>query len=93
MHLTGFGMHEDHQTIGKAHNDALMLRDAACLEWIGANSLRTSHYPYSERILDYADRHGLLVIDETPAVGINMGLGGGIFWRPGLPDFLRGDHQ
>ena len=32
VHLTGFGMHEDHQTIGKAHNDALMLRDAACLE-------------------------------------------------------------
>ncbi|MES6830410.1 beta-glucuronidase [Cutibacterium acnes] len=87
VHLTGFGMHEDHQTIGKAHNDALMLRDAACLEWIGANSLRTSHYPYSERILDYADRHGLLVIDETPAVGINMGLGGGIFGAQGYPTF------
>ena len=87
VHLTGFGMHEDHQTIGKAHNDALMLRDAACLEWIGANSLRTSHYPYSEHVLDYADRHGLLVIDETPAVGMNMGLGGGIFGAQGYTTF------
>lgn len=87
VHLTGFGMHEDHQTLGKAHNDALMLRDAACLEWIGANSLRTSHYPYSEHVLDYADRHGLLVIDETPAVGMNMGLGGGIFGAQGYTTF------
>lgn len=87
VHLRGFGMHEDHQTIGKAHNDALMLRDAACLEWIGANSLRTSHYPYSEHVLDYADRHGLLVIDETPAVGMNMGLGGGIFGAQGYTTF------
>ncbi|TGY28393.1 hypothetical protein E5345_09635 [Propionibacterium sp. NM47_B9-13] len=45
VHLTGFGVHEAHQTIGKAHNNALMLRDAACLEWIGANSLRTPITP------------------------------------------------
>lgn len=89
VHLTGFGMHEDHQTIGKAHNDALMLRDAACLEWIGANFLRTSHYPYSEHVLDYADRHGLLVIDETPAVGMNMGLGGGILAPRATPPSPR----
>ena len=29
------------------------------------------HYPYSEEIMDYADAHGIVVIDETAAVGIN----------------------
>lgn len=87
VYLTGFGMHEDHATIGKAHNDALMLRDYELLDWIGANSFRTSHYPYSERVMDYADRHGILVIDETPAVGLNMGLGGGIFGGQGYTTF------
>ena len=87
VYLTGFGMHEDHVTIGKAHNDALMLRDYECLTWVGANSFRTSHYPYSERVLDYADRHGFLVIDEAPAVGLNMGLGGGIFGGQGYTTY------
>ncbi len=46
------------------------------MKWIGANSYRTSHYPYAEEMMDYADKHGIVVIDETPAVGINMGLSG-----------------
>jgi beta-glucuronidase len=87
FHFTGFGMHEDHAVIGKGHNDALMLNDFALLEWIGANSFRTSHYPYSQDVLDYADRRGIVVIDETAAVGLNMGLGGGIFGGQGYTTF------
>jgi beta-glucuronidase len=64
-----------------------MLRDYALLDWIGANSFRTSHYPYPNAVMDYADRHGILVIDETPAVGLNMGLGGGIFGAQGYTTF------
>lgn len=85
--FTGFGMHEDHAIVGKQHNDALMLRDRAMIDWIGANSVRTSHYPYSEEFMDHADRTGLVVIDETPAVGLNMGLGGGIFGSQGYTTF------
>lgn len=87
VYFTGFGMHDDHSTIGKGHNDALMLRDFACLEWINANSVRTSHYPYSEDFMEYADRAGIMVIDETPAVGLNMNLGGGIFGSQGYTTF------
>ena len=83
FYFTGFGMHEDHAIVGKQQNDGLMLRDFNNLKWIGANSMRTSHYPYSEEFMDYADRTGLVVIDETPAVGLNMGLGGGIFGSQG----------
>jgi beta-glucuronidase len=87
VYLTGFGMHEDHPIIGKGHHDAMMVNDFALLDWIGANSFRTSHYPYSENVLDYADARGVLVIDETAAVGLNMGLGGGIFGGQGYQTY------
>jgi beta-glucuronidase len=75
VRLRGFGMHEDAALRGKGHDDARMVRDFALLKWIGANSFRTSHYPYAEEVLDYADRQGLLVIDEAPAVGLHLSLG------------------
>jgi beta-glucuronidase len=55
-----------------------MVHDFELLNWIGANSFRTSHYPYAEEIMDYADRKGIVVIDETPAVGLNLGQGAGV---------------
>jgi beta-glucuronidase len=85
--FTGFGKHEDIPVIGKAHNDAYLLHDFELLKWIGANSFRTSHYPYAEDVIDYADGQGIVVIDETAAVGLNMGLGGGIFGAQGYQTF------
>ena len=79
FYFTGFGKHEDGPVRGKGHDDAFMVHDFALLDWLGANSFRTSHYPYAEEWLEYADRHGIVVIDETPAVGINSGLAGGVF--------------
>ena len=79
VYLTGFGMHEDHPIVGKQHNDTMMLRDFELLEWVGANSLRTSHYPYASEVMDYCDEQGILVIDEVPAVGQNFGLSSSIF--------------
>ena len=89
----GFGKHEDGAVRGKGHDNPLMVHDFALMEWLGANSFRTSHYPYAEEVLDYADRHGVVVIDETAAVGINMGLAGGIFGGPDAADLLRRDRQ
>ncbi len=87
FYFTGFGKHEDVPVIGKGHNDAYLVHDFELLKWIGANSFRTSHYPYSEDVLDYADREGIVLIDETAAVGLNMGLGGGIFGGQGYQTF------
>ncbi len=72
FYFRGFGKHEDNAVRGKGHDDVLMVHDFALLDWIGANSFRTSHYPYAEEVLEYADRHGIVVIDETPAVGLNF---------------------
>jgi beta-glucuronidase len=87
FYFTGFGKHEDFPVIGKGHNDALLVHDFELLKWIGANSFRTSHYPYAEAVLDYADRQGIVVIDETAAVGLNMGLAGGFFGAQGYTTF------
>ncbi|HEV2929317.1 MAG TPA: beta-glucuronidase, partial [Propionibacteriaceae bacterium] len=87
FYFTGFGKHEDLPVIGKGHNDAFLVHDFELLKWIGANSFRTSHYPYAEAVLDYADRQGIVVIDETAAVGMNMGLGGGILGQQGYTTF------
>lgn len=72
FYFRGFGKHEDAPVRGKGHDDALMVHDFELMEWIGANSFRTSHYPYAEEVLEYADRRGIVVIDETAAVGLNL---------------------
>jgi beta-glucuronidase len=79
FYFTGFGKHEDAAVRGKAHDDAFLVHDFELFDWIGANSFRTSHYPYAEEVYDYADRKGIVIIDETAAVGLNTGLAGGIF--------------
>ncbi|WP_129337557.1 beta-glucuronidase [Cellulomonas endophytica] len=87
VHLTGFGKHEDSPVRGKGHDDAYLVHDFALLDWIGANSFRTSHYPYADEVYDMADREGVLVIDEVAAVGQNMKLAGGIFGGQGYTTF------
>jgi beta-glucuronidase len=79
FYFRGFGKHEDAAARGRAYDGVFMVHDFALMKWVGANSFRTSHYPYAEEALEYADRHGIVVIDETPAVGINSGLAAGVF--------------
>ncbi len=69
--LAGFGKHEDFAIAGRAVVPPVVVRDFDLMRWIGANSFRTSHYPYAEDWYEYADRHGVLVIAETPFVGLN----------------------
>lgn len=72
FYFKGFGKHEDSDIRGKGLDLALNARDAELLKWIGANSFRTSHYPYSEEMMQLADRQGFVIIDEVPAVGMNL---------------------
>jgi beta-glucuronidase len=68
--LKGFGRHEDFPVTGRGLVPAVIVKDYALMKWVGANSFRTTHYPYSDQMMDLADRLGFLVIDETPAVGL-----------------------
>lgn len=68
FYLLGFGKHEDSDIRGKGLDLALVVKDFNLIHWLGANSFRTSHYPYAEEIMDQADAQGIAVIDESPAV-------------------------
>ncbi|KAJ0307492.1 hypothetical protein COL5a_000343 [Colletotrichum fioriniae] len=87
FYFTGFGKHEDSPIRGKGFDPAYMIHDFHLMRWMGANSFRTAHYPYAEEVLDYADRHGIVVINETPAVGINLGIIAGVFGLKAPPTF------
>lgn len=71
--LKGFGKHEDFPIIGRGRANPVMIKDFELMKWTGANSFRTTHYPYDEEFYNMADRQGLMVIAETPSVGLIMG--------------------
>lgn len=87
FYFTGFGKHEDTPVRGKGHDNAYLVHDFQLMEWTGANSFRTSHYPYAEEVLEFADRHGVVVIDESAGVGINLGVAGGLTGGAPSPTF------
>ena len=72
FYFKGFGKHEDFPIHGRGLDEVVMVKDLNLLKWIGANSFRTSHYPYSEELMRLADREGFVVIDEVPAVGLHL---------------------
>lgn len=70
FYFHGVNKHEDADIRGKGFDWPLLVKDFNLMKWLGANSFRTSHYPYAEEVLQMADRHGIVVIDECPGVGI-----------------------
>lgn len=68
--LKGFGKHEDFPIFGRGTANPVIVKDFSLMKWAGANSFRTSHYPYDEEFMRMADREGFLIIDEIPAVGL-----------------------
>ena len=75
FYFKGFGKHEDTSVNGRGLNEAYNVLDINLMKEMGANSFRTSHYPYSEEMMRLCDREGIVVIDETPAVGLFHGFG------------------
>lgn len=70
--LRGAARHEDFPVHGRGLNLPVAVKDTSLYTWMGANSYRTAHYPHAEEMLRLADRAGLLVISETPAVGLSF---------------------
>jgi beta-glucuronidase len=72
FYFKGFGKHEDSPINGRGFNESVNVIDFRLMKWAGANSFRTSHYPYSEELMRLADREGFVVINEVPAVGLTL---------------------
>lgn len=67
--LKGFNRHEDYGVIGCAIPPQLMVQDMDIMQDLGANAVRTCHYPNDERFLDLCDERGMLVWEENHARG------------------------
>jgi beta-glucuronidase len=70
--LKGFNRHEDYGVIGCAIPPQLMVQDMEILQDMGANAVRTCHYPNDERFLDLCDERGILVWEENHARGLGL---------------------
>ena len=83
FYFKGYGKHEDTYPAGRGLNLPMNTKDISLMKWQGANSFRTSHYPYSEEMMRLCDEEGIVVIDEVPAVGVNLNFGGGANFKNG----------
>ncbi|MGP4038485.1 glycoside hydrolase family 2 protein [Gracilibacillus sp. D59] len=70
--LKGFNRHEDHAIVGASFPFSLMVKDLELMKDIGANAVRTSHYPNDELFLDLCDEMGFLVWEENHARGLSL---------------------
>lgn len=71
LKIKGFNRHEDHELFGSAIPIEVMNNDIDLMVDMGANSVRTSHYPNDDRFLDLCDERGILVWEEGHARGLN----------------------
>ena len=72
LRTKGVCRHEDHPQYGCALPFAAMAYDLALIRDLGANSVRTAHYPNDEVFLDLCDELGMLVWEENHARGLSL---------------------
>lgn len=72
IQIKGFCRHEDHPQFGCTLPLEAMAYDLELIKDMGANSVRTSHYPNDERFLDLCDEQGILVWEENHARGLSL---------------------
>ncbi len=69
--IKGVNRHEDYAEFGCAIPLEAMYRDIEIIKLLGANCIRTCHYPNDERFLDLCDENGILVWEEAHARGLS----------------------
>ncbi len=79
--IKGFNRHEEYGPFGCAVPVDTMAHDILLMKDMGANAVRTCHYPNDPRFLDLCDEMGLLVWEESHARGIQE-------HTMRLPDFM-----
>lgn len=70
--IKGFCRHEDHPMFACAIPFSAMQQDLLLVKDLGANSIRTSHYPNDELFLDLCDEQGILIWEENHARGLTL---------------------
>ncbi|MEG9327524.1 glycoside hydrolase family 2 TIM barrel-domain containing protein [Salinimicrobium catena] len=68
MKLIGANRHQDFEGLGNALPDKLHRRDYEMIKEMGANFIRTAHYPQDPEVYKICDELGLLVWSEIPVI-------------------------
>lgn len=71
VRLTGMARHEDSPWEGLAETPGTMRHDYDDMKGLHTTLSRPVHYPQNPFVLDYADRHGILLIPEIPVWQFN----------------------
>jgi beta-galactosidase len=66
LKLIGVNRHQDRPNIANALTTDQHIQDMDLIREMGANFLRTAHYPQDQSLMDYCDRNGILVTMEIP---------------------------
>lgn len=64
--LRGVARHEDYPNLGRTVINELILRDLLLVKEMGADFLRTAHYPNHQMTYVLTDRLGIMVWEEVP---------------------------
>ena len=72
FYFHGANAHEDSDIRGKGFDQVLLAKHFNLYGWMHGNSFRTSHYPYADEFYQMANRFGIAIIGETPAVGLHQ---------------------
>ena len=65
LKIKGVCIHQDHAGLGVALPDSIIDYRLRLLKELGCNAIRSSHNAPTRALLDAADRHGLLIMDEN----------------------------
>jgi beta-galactosidase len=72
INLHGVDRRQDYGFLGDAVPEAVGERDIQLIKSMGANFLRTAHYPQDPAVLDECDRLGIVTWEEIPNIKIHI---------------------
>jgi beta-galactosidase len=83
----GTNRHDIHPRYGKAVPVETMIRDIVLMKQHNINTVRTSHYPNSQKMIALYDYYGLYIIDEADLeCHANQNISGNPDWIPAYVD-------
>ena len=74
LEIRGVNRHDEYPTFGFAFPASRIKHDLELAEDIGCNAIRGSHYPNSQKVVDYLDERGLMFWSEIPIWGCGFSI-------------------
>jgi beta-galactosidase len=72
INLHGVDRRQDYGFLGDAVPEAIGVKDVRLIKEMGANFIRTAHYPQDPAVLNTCDELGILVWEEVPNIAVHI---------------------